>query len=206
MWAVGSRRAFKVTAAAGEVLGVVRMEIRLSLGLLALLLVAAAALSASRPRAVLEPTDSDVVALAELEDAAGLSRDDIHVTRRLATTYLRLGQPWLAIAAVRSAPPELARDPLLTHRLSQAYEASGRVDDALSTAQLARARCRSAAGAVPVCSAATQAALEMHEEALGMLVRWGVQEPRRDTRTGLAYRLAQRTARIASLGLNAPAE
>jgi tetratricopeptide (TPR) repeat protein len=177
------------------------MEIRLSLGLLALLLVAAAALSASRPQAVFDPADADTHALAELEDAASLARGDLLVTRRLATTYLRLGQPGLAIAAVRAAPAELARDPMLTHRLSQAYEASGRVDDALSTAQLARARCRSASNAAPLCSAATQTALEMHEEALGMLVRWGVQEPRRDTRTALAYRLAQRTARIASLGL-----
>ncbi|HEY2735464.1 MAG TPA: hypothetical protein VGI70_15810 [Polyangiales bacterium] len=181
------------------------MEIRVSLVLLALLLVAAAALSASRPCAVIEPANHDVRALAELEDAAGQTRDDLALTRRLTSTYLRLGQAGLAIAAVRSAPPELARDPLLTHRLSQAYEASGRVDDALSTAQLAKARCRSSSGAA-LCSLATQAAIEMHEEALTMLVRWGVQEPRRDSRTALAYRLAQRTARIASLGLSAPAE
>jgi tetratricopeptide (TPR) repeat protein len=180
------------------------MEIRLSLVLLALLLVAGAALSASRPHAVVDPSDSDTRALAELEDAAGQSRGDLDLTRRLATTYLRLGQAGLAIAAVRSAPPELARDALLTHRLSQAYEASGRVDDALSTAQLARARCRTPAG-TSVCSLSTQAAIDMHEEALAMLVRWGVQEPRHDTRTALAYRLAQRTARIASLGLVTPA-
>jgi hypothetical protein len=143
--------------------------------------------------------------LAELEDAAGQTRNDLALTRRLTSTYLRLGQAGLAIAAVRSAPPELARDPLLTHRLSQAYEASGRVDDALSTAQLAKARCRSSSG-TSLCSLSTQAAIDMHEEALTMLVRWGVQEPRRDSRTALAYRLAQRTARIASLGLSAPAE
>ena len=133
----------------------------------------------------------------------GRAGGDLDLTRRLATTYLRLGQAGLAIAAVRSAPPELARDALLTHRLSQAYEASGRVDDALSTAQLARARCRAGTS---LCSPSTQAAIDMHEEALAMLVRWGVQEPRRDTRTALAYRLAQRTARIASLGLVAPSE
>ena len=182
------------------------MEIRLSLGLLALLFVAAAALSASRPRAVIDPVGSDTHALAELEDAASLARGDIGVTRRLATTYLRLGQPGLAIATIRSAPPELTRDPMLTHRLSQAYEASGRVDDALSTAQLARARCRSEATSASLCTAAIQTTLEMHEEALSMLVRWGVQEPRRDTRTALAYRLAHRTARIASLGLTTPVE
>jgi hypothetical protein len=182
------------------------MEIRLSVVLLALLLTAGAALSASGPRAVFDPSTQETRALAELEDSASLSRRDLDLTRRLATTYLRLGEPGLAIAAVRGAPAEFARDPLLTHRLSQAYEASGRVDDALGTAQLARARCAAAVGSLPSCSAATQAALEMHAEALTMLLRWGVQDPRRDTRTALAYRLAQRTARIASLGLNAPAE
>jgi hypothetical protein len=171
------------------------MEIRLSFVLLTLLLVSGVALSASRPRAVTDPHAEETRVLAELEDAAALGRADLDVARRLTTTYLRLGQPGLAIATVRSAPPEMARDPLLTHRLSQAYEASGRVFDALNTAQLAFARC-TADGA---CSLATQAALEVHLSALTMLQRWGVQEPRRDTRTALAYQLAQRTARIASL-------
>jgi hypothetical protein len=174
------------------------MEIRLSLALLVVLLVAGAALSASRPRAVSDPLSSETQALAELEDTASLARGDLDVARRLTTTYLRLGQPGLAIAAVRSAPSELGRDPMLTHRLSQAYEAVGRVEDALSTAQLARARCASPAAA---CSPALLATFDMHAEALAMLQRWGVQDPRRDSRTALAYRLAQRTARIASLGL-----
>ena len=178
------------------------MEIRLSVVLLGLLLFAGAALSASSPRAVFDPSGDEAGELAALEDAASHDRLNLELTRRLAATYLRLGQPGLTIAAVRGAPPELARDPMLTHRLSQAYEASGRVDDALVTAQLAHARCEGQAS----CTPATQAALEMHEEALGMLVRWGVQEPKRDGRTGLAYRLAQRTARIASLGLSGAGE
>lgn len=172
------------------------MEIRLSLLLLALLLAAGVALSASHPRAVADPHTDDIRALAQLEDAAALARDDLDVARRLTTSYLRLGQPGLAIAALRSAPPELGRDPLLTHRLSQAYEASGRVLDALYTAQLAFARCSAPAA----CNQATLAATEVHLAALTMLQRWGVQDPRRDTRTALAYQLAQRTARIASLG------
>jgi hypothetical protein len=176
------------------------MEIRLSLVLLALLLVAGVALSASRPRAVADPQADDTRALAALEDAAALGRSDLDVARRLTTAYLRLGQPGLAIAAVRSAPPELGRDPLLTHRLSQAYEASGRVQDALSTAELAVARCASPGA----CNLATTAALDVHLSALSMLNRWGVQDPRRDTRTALAYQIAQRTARIASLGGTAP--
>jgi hypothetical protein len=179
------------------------MEIRLSLALLVVLLIAGAALSASRPRAVSDPLSSETQALAELEDTASLARGDLEVARRLTTTYLRLGQPGLAIATVRSAPAELGRDPMLTHRLSQAYEAVGRVEDALSTAQLARARCASPAS---VCAPALLATFEMHAEALAMLQRWGVQEPRRDSRTALAYRLAQRTARIASLGLVSASE
>jgi len=178
------------------------MEIRLSLLLLVLLLVSGAALSAAHPRAVGATTGQDLKSLTELEDAAALARNDLDVTRRLATMYLRLGYPGLAIASVRSAPPELARDALLTHRLSQAYEASGRVEDALNTAHLALARCAPRSG----CRQATAATFEMHIEALTMLQRWGVQDPRRDTRTALAYRLAQRTARIASLGFAPVAE
>ena len=173
------------------------MEIRLSVMLLALLLLCGATLSASHPRAVSDRERQEVAALAELEDQAAHARGNLDIARRLTTTYLRLGHPGLAIAAVRAAPIELARDPLLTHRLSQAYEASGRVEDALGTAQLAVARC----AALGACSYPTVATLEMHVEALTMLQRWGVQEPRRDTRTALAYRLAQRTARIASLGV-----
>jgi tetratricopeptide (TPR) repeat protein len=178
------------------------MEIKLSLLLLVLLLGSGAALSAGRPKAVGNAREHDLKALSELEDAAALSRNNLDVARRLSTQYLRLGQPGLAIAAVRSATPELARDAVLTHRLSQAYEASGRVDDALNTAQLALARCTPRSG----CALGIAATLEMHVEALTMLQRWGVQEPRRDTRTALAYRLAQRTARIASLALAPTAE
>ena len=174
------------------------MEIKLSLLLLALLLISGATLSAAHPKAVGNVRDHDQQALSELEDAAALSRTNLDVARRLTTLYLRLGQPGLAIATVRSAPPDVARDAVLTHRLSQAYEASGRVDDALNTAQLAQARCTPRSG----CSHGVAATLETHIEALTMLQRWGVQEPRRDTRTALAYRLAERTARIASLALS----
>jgi hypothetical protein len=177
--------------------GATSMEIKLSLLLIVVLLLSGAALSAAHPKPVGNAREHDLKALSELEDAAARSRNDLDVARRLTTLYLRLGQPGLAIATVRYAPPELARDAMLTHRLSQAYEASGRVDDALNTAQLAQARCTPRSG----CSHGTAAALDQHVEALTMLQRWGVQEPRRDTRTALAYRLAQRTARIASLAL-----
>jgi hypothetical protein len=186
------------------------MEIRVSVVLLVVLVVTGSALSASEPRSLVDPVDPDSVALAQLEDAASASRGNLALTQRLAATYLKLGHPGLAISAVRAAPAEVGRDPMLTHRLAQAYEASGRVLDALGTAELALARCRCAAGAraddaecrgTRSCSPSTMAAFEMHAEALAMLVRWGVTEPRHDTRTALAYRLAGRTARIASLGL-----
>lgn len=183
------------------------MEIRLSVVLLAVLLLLGSALSASDPVAVRIAEQGEGSDLAQLEDAVALARDDLELTRALAGTYLRLGQPALAISAVRAAPAQLARDAMLTHRLAQAYEATGRVDDALATAQLAHARClcslRSSemCKSIPKCSGSVLAALEMHEEALSMLARWGVDDPRRDGRTGLAYKLAQRTARIASLGV-----
>jgi hypothetical protein len=183
------------------------MEIRLSVVLLAVLLVLASALSASHPTAVELVDAGEATALAILEDSVARKRDDLELTRELAATYLRMGRPGLVIATVRTAPPELSRDPMLTHRLAQAYEASGRVEDAFATAQLAHARCMCVlrgselCASVPRCTGSTLAALEMHEEALSMLAQWGVEDPRRDGRTGLAYKLARRTARIASLGL-----
>ena len=190
------------------------MEIRVSLVLLVVLVVTGSALSASGPRSIVDPANAETQMLAALEDAASSGRADAALTQRLAATYLRMGVPGLAIAAVRAAPAVVARDPLLTHRLAQAYEASGRVEDALGTAELALARCRCTAQPVTDeacdphshCSASQVAALEQHQDALTMLMRWGVSDPRHDTRTGLAYRLAQRTARIASLGLTVQGE
>lgn len=188
------------------------MEIRVSVALLVVLVITGSALSASEPRALVDPVDPDSLALAQLEDAASAARGDLALTQRLAATYLTLGHPGLAIGAVRAAPPEVGRDPVLTHRLAQAYEASGRVLDALGTAKLALARCACTPDQADCqgqqrdarrtrCTASTQATFEMHADALAMLVRWGVTDPRHDTRTALAYRLAQRTARIASIGL-----
>ena len=183
------------------------MEIRLSIGLLGLLLLLASALSAKAPKAVIDPVDPDTVALAALEDQLALERNNLELARRLTSTYLKMGRPGIAIAAVRTMPPEVARDPVLTHRLAQAYEASGRVDDALATAHLARARCMAQnklSSGEGSCSASTMAVLDMHADALSMLKRWGVQDPKHDSRAALAYRLAQRTASIASLGLRVP--
>jgi hypothetical protein len=183
------------------------MEIRLSVVLLGVLLLLGSALSASEPSALYVADDPEVQALGQLEDAIALDRTNLVLARELTSAYLRLGRPGLAIATVRAAPPELGRDAVLTHRLAQAYEASGHVEDALATAQLAQARCLCALRGsemcteLPRCTESTLAALETHQEALSMLAQWGVADPRHDTRTGLAYKLARRTARIASLGL-----
>jgi hypothetical protein len=184
------------------------MEIRLSLGLLALLGVVAYGLTFRAPQAALVPAGDMAHDLAELEDAFATRHDDLPLARRLSASYLKLGQPGLAIGVVRAVSPELVTDPLLTHRLAQAYEAAGRLDDALVTAAVAHGRCLRAigssdattVGAPPVfdCSPAVLVALEQHEQALLQMLRWGVTDPR-DPRAIAARGMAERRARIASL-------
>jgi hypothetical protein len=185
------------------------MEIRLSLAMLALLVGVVWGLSARDPIATLDPLGPQAADLSALEDAYAERRDDLPVVRRLAAEYLRLDQAALAIGVVRGASPELAQDPILTHRLAQAYEAVGRLDDALVTVEVARARCSRAVGSTDAallgapasmpCSPATLVALEQHGQALLQMLRWGVTDPRNDPRAPLARGLSQRRARIASL-------
>jgi hypothetical protein len=184
------------------------MEIRLSLALLALLGAIAFSLTARPPIAALAPDGSYAVELAALEDALAANPADVQVARRLAGEYQRLGRPAFALGVVRAVRPELVVDPLLTHRLAQAYEALGRLDDAAITAAVARARClRALAGPQTVlfvppnplqCSPATLVALEQHEDALLLMVRWGVNDPRVDPRARVAHRTAERLVRIAA--------
>jgi len=186
------------------------MEIRLNLVLLAALGIVWGCLRGTDPAAALEPGTEETRELAALEDAFARDRDDIVLARRLSTRYLELDQPGLAIAALRSADPELLEDPMLSHRLAQAYEANGRVLDALATADLALARCGRTLGtahssaATPIprygCSERELAVLDMHRSALDHMVRWGVADPRHDPRVRTAYELATRTARVASAG------
>src|SRR5437868_488714 len=121
------------------------MEIRLSVALLVLLGAIGWGLTASSPQPALAP-NADARELAQLEDTFAGTHNDVQVARRLASEYLRLDQPALAIGVVRAAANDLANDPILTHRLAQAYEAVGRLDDAMATAALARARCLRAIG------------------------------------------------------------
>lgn len=185
------------------------MEIRLSLALLVLLGGIAFSLTARAPEAAFDPGSDTARELAGLEDSFARAHDDVQAARRLVSEYLRLGKPAFAIGVVSAAAPELTADPILTHRLAQAYEAVGRLDDALVTASLARARCLRALGsseASPIsspprfaCRASALVAIEQEQQALAQMLRWGVSDPTRDPRARIARGLAERRARIASL-------
>lgn len=184
------------------------MEMRVNLVLLAGLAMAWAWASPSEPVPALDPDAGATAELADLEDAFARDRDNRALAQRLSEEYLEIDRPGLAIAALRSAPPELLEDPALAHRLAQAYEGSGRILDAMATADLALARCARSLGTAesatttPVpryeCSARQYAALEVHHAALRHMARWGVADPRTDARVALAYDLAFRRARVAS--------
>lgn len=146
--------------------------------------------------------------LAALEDAFARDPHDLASARSLANGYLQIDEPSLALATIRAADPALLRDPLLLHQLSQAYEGVGRMEDALATAGQAIAGCENAMryaealdGAVDFgCSARVHAMLAMHYDAVERLERWGVTNPRSEpARTRLAYDLATRPARLASV-------
>ena len=185
------------------------MEIRLSLGMLAMLAGVLWGLTPRAPVASLYPGGEQAAELSALEDAFAGHRGDVVLARRLAATYLRLNQPALAIWVVRAVAPALVVDPLLTHHLAQAYEAVGHLDDALATASVAHARCLRALGSAEAavmagparftCSPAALVALEQHEAALAQMLIWGVSDPRHDPRADIARGISQRRARIASI-------
>jgi hypothetical protein len=189
------------------------MEIRLSLGLLALLGIMAFGLTVRAPEVVPASRGEAGHELAELEDAFATAHDNLALAQRLSASYLRLGEPALAIGVVRSVSPDLVTDPILTHRLAQAYEAVGRLDDAVATAAVAHARCLRAVGSSDAlaasapprfsCSPSALVALEQHAQALSYMLRWGVTDPRHDPRRREAFRLAERRVGIASLGQSA---
>lgn len=185
------------------------MEIRLNLALLGALGLIWASLTASDPVAAMDPMDPATRELAELEDRFARDRTDVVLARQLSTRYLEMDRPGLAIATLRAADPSLLEDPILAHRLAQAYEQTGRMLDARATAELALARCARSLGTVdsstatPLprfgCSEREYAVLDMHRTALDHMVRWGVARPDADGRAGLAYDLALRRARVASV-------
>lgn len=182
----------------------------MSLGLLVLLAGVHAGLSSEGPAPALQGAEEARRRLAELEDGVAREPGNAVLVGRLSASYLRLGRPALAVAALRSAEPQLLHSPLLASRLARAYEATGNLSDAASTAQLAFARCLRAAGssrashpAPPsfTCSEALLIRLEQHRDALWTMMRWGVIDPLADPRRELAYQLAERGATIASLRL-----
>ncbi len=184
------------------------MEIRVNLALLAVLGLVWMALSADEPVAALDPDEPATRELAALEDGFARDRGDAVLARALSTRYLEMDRPGLAIASLRAADPALQQDPMIAHRLAQAYEQTGRMLDALATADLALARCARSLGttdssaATPLprygCSEREYAVLDMHRSALDHMVRWGVSQPDGDGRTHVAYELAMRRARVAS--------
>jgi tetratricopeptide (TPR) repeat protein len=184
------------------------VETKVNLVLLAVLGAAWGAITLAEPAAALDPTEPTTSELAALEDAFALDRTDPVLARRLADHYLSLHSPQLAVAALSASSPEVREDPAILHRLAQAYEETGRMDDALATAQLALARCARALGSseasevtpVPThgCTERTYAALDMHATALTHMARWGVSDPQSDPRSRTAYALAVRSARILS--------
>ncbi|MBK8171631.1 MAG: hypothetical protein IPK60_14965 [Sandaracinaceae bacterium] len=182
------------------------MEVKVNLVLLGLLGIVWASLSSADPVAALDPLSPATQHLSALEDEFAADPSHIGHARELSRLYIELGQPGLAITTIRSADPHLLEDPILTDRLATAYELSGRVSDAVATADLALARCGRALGdrdlaATPVprygCAESTYAQIDVHLHALSYMARWGVGEPSVDHRAVVAYELAQRSARVA---------
>jgi hypothetical protein len=180
------------------------VEIRVNVVLMVLVGLTWLGLRAHAPAPV-ESGQQWVSQLAALEDAFGADPSDKRAVVALIDAYLEEGYPLLAVAALRSAEPVLLEEPVVSHQLARAYEASGRLLDALATADLALARCSRAIGArhldtaVPhyACSERTFAMLDTHKSALERMVRWGIVDPRVDPRAQRAYDLALRRARIA---------
>ncbi|MBZ0121283.1 MAG: hypothetical protein K8H88_30080 [Sandaracinaceae bacterium] len=182
------------------------METKINLVLLLTLGATWGAMTLAEPAAALDPRSLDTEELARLEDTFASDRANPEVARELADQYLRLSQPALAVSALSSTPPEVREDPAVLHRLAQAYEETGRMEDAVETAHLALARCGRSLGTADAssltpaprfeCSERTYAALAMHATALSYMARWGVTDVQHDTRALTAYSLAVRSARF----------
>jgi hypothetical protein len=178
-------------------------EIRLNAALIAIAGLFWLSLYAHAPLPV--ASRADMAHLTQLEDAFNRDPDNLGALVALSEAYLESAHPQLAVALVRSASTELLEEPAVTHQLATAYEHSGRLLDALATADLALARCARVLGGsavLPVlprytCSERTLAKLDTHKSALERMVRWGIIDPRVDPRAQRAYDLALRRARIA---------
>jgi hypothetical protein len=178
-------------------------EIRLNAALIAMASLLWLALYAHAPAPL--ASKHEMAHLGALEDAFWRDRANRGALVALTEAYLEGSHPQLAIATVRAAQPGLLEEPAVTHQLARAYEQSGRLLDALATADLALARCGRVLGAqaleteVPhyACTERTLSKLDTHKSALERMVRWGIVDPRIDPRAQHAYDLALRRARIA---------
>ena len=163
-----------------------------------------ASLRAGAPSPSLDPAAPGTSALADLEDAFASQPANATLARQLAEAYLDLEQPGLAVAVLRSGDASLMDDPIVAHRMAQAYEATGRVLDAYATAQYARNHCArllETGGESPsTCNAHELAVLDVHSRVLQTMVAWGVSDPLRDPRTALAYQSQMRLATVAMAG------
>jgi hypothetical protein len=188
------------------------LEIRVNLVLMAVLGCIWLGLRAHAPARITSENQGE--ALAGLEDAFARDRADKQALIALTDAYLDGGHGALAIVTLRSAEPVLLEQPAVAHQLAKAYEHSGRLLDALATADLALSRCSRVMGAglqataLPhyECSERTLAKLDMHKSALDKMVRWGIVDPRVDPRAQRAYEIALRRARIAVNGDGVPAQ
>jgi len=186
-----------------DVLREAALEIRVNLVLIAFVALVWLGLYAQTPSRLGEP--QAMAQLGALEERAARHPDDAVVLASLSERYLAAGYPLLAITAIRAADEVLLERPEIAHQLARAYEGSGRLLDALATADLALTRCARVLGAkhvvtaVPTfdCDERTLAKLDIHKGALERMVRWGVVDPRVDARAKRAYDVAQRRARIA---------
>lgn len=182
------------------------MGLKLNVAIVLLAMGIWASLLAFEPKPAMA-NDPERQRLAALEDTFARDPHSLDAARSLAHGYLQIEEPSLALAAIRSADPNLLRDPMLLHQLSRAYEGVGRMEDAVATAGQAIAGCETAMGYAEAldgsvdfgCNPRVHAMLAMHLDALDRLARWGVTNPRLEpARTRLAYDLATRPARLAS--------
>lgn len=179
------------------------MEIRVNLVLIAFVAMVWLGLYAHAPSRLGEPLE--MARVSALEDEAARHPSDAAALVALSDAYLTRGYPLLAITAIRAGEARLLEEPEVAHQLARAYEYSGRLLDALATADLALTRCARVLGAKPfdtavprfVCDERTLAKLDTHKGALARMVQWGVVDPRVDPRAQRAYELALRRARIA---------
>lgn len=184
------------------------MEVKVNLGILVFLALVWGGLSWAEPGAALDPHAEQTRSLGDLEDRFARDHGNAALAQSLADAYLDLDRPEFAVATLAAAEPDVLDDPGVAHRLARAYERTGRVDDALATAQMAYARCARALGTddgsavteIPArgCTERLYVSLQMHRDALARMHAWGVTDPRTDSRAQLAYGLSVRAVRIVS--------